>query len=365
MSVDLLYSDVEDSIRDSVRKLLAAKLSPQRTMALYDGGAADSDLWTSIATDLGLAALMVPEGYGGAGATAREAAVVLEELGRSMAPVPYFSSAVLATVTLVEAGASELLAQLCAGTRTAALAVPLSATAHSLELTVVEDGETLAGVVTSVADAAGADVFVVPAAVSEGGMALFLVDREDVSIESVVSLDMTRPLGDIDFAGASGVKILVGKQAAFAVASALQHGAGLLASEQLGVAQWCLETTLAYVKERFQFGRAIGSYQAIKHRLADLWLEVGQAGAAARYAADCLARDSDDTDVAVAVAQAYCSDVALRCAEEAIQLHGGIGMTWEHPAHLYLKRAKADQIAMGAPGQHRARLADLVNLPLS
>jgi len=119
------------------------------------------------------------------------------------------------------------------------------------------------------------------------------------------------------------------------------------------------------VKGRYQFGRPIGSYQALKHRLADLWLEVGTANAAARYAADCLAQGSDDTDVAFSVAQAYCSDVAVKAAEEAIQLHGGIGMTWEHPVHLYLKRAKADQIAMGTPDQHRAHLAELLDLPAS
>ncbi len=150
-----------------------------------------------------------------------------------------------------------------------------------------------------------------------------------------------------------------------AVREALLCAAVLLSSEQLGVAQWCLETTLAYVKDRKQFGRAIGSYQALKHRLADLWLECTSAAAAARYAADTYARGDADAQTAAAVAQAYCSDVAVHAAEECVQLHGGIGMTWEYPAHLYLKRAKSDQLAFGTAYAHRARLAELVDLPVS
>jgi alkylation response protein AidB-like acyl-CoA dehydrogenase len=138
----------------------------------------------------------------------------------------------------------------------------------------------------------------------------------------------------------------------------------LLASEQLGIAQWCFGTTLGYVKQRKQFGRAIGSYQAIKHRLADLWQEVNSAAAAARYAADTCARRDEDAIIGAAVAQAYCSGAAVHAAEECIQLHGGIGMTWEYPAHLYLKRAKSDQLAFGTAYRHRARLAELVNLPV-
>jgi alkylation response protein AidB-like acyl-CoA dehydrogenase len=150
-----------------------------------------------------------------------------------------------------------------------------------------------------------------------------------------------------------------------ALSRALQFAAGVLASEQLGVAQWCLDSTVAFAKQRYQFGRQIGSFQALKHRMADMWLEVVSARAAARYATDCLAGadDTADAPVAVAMAKAYCSDAAVHAAEECIQLHGGLGMTWEHPAHLYLKRAKSDQLALGTPGRHRAALADLVDLP--
>ena len=123
------------------------------------------------------------------------------------------------------------------------------------------------------------------------------------------------------------------------------------------MARWCLETTIAYLKERRQFGRVVGGFQALKHRLADLYTGVESAAAAARYAAATLAEGDPDASLAASVAQSYCSDLAVHAAEEAVQLHGGIGMTWEHPAHLYLKRAKSDQIALGTPGRHRARLA--------
>ncbi len=143
----------------------------------------------------------------------------------------------------------------------------------------------------------------------------------------------------------------------------LTVGAAILASEQLGVAQWCLDTTVDYLKTRHQFGRPVGSFQGLKHRLAELWVAVTQARAVARNAAGCVAEGDPDAPIAVAVAQAHCSGVAVRAAEECVQMHGGIGFTWEHPAHLYLKRAKSDAIALGTPDRHRATLARLVDLP--
>jgi len=175
----------------------------------------------------------------------------------------------------------------------------------------------------------------------------------------VTSLDLTRRLADVTFAGAPG-RLVAG-----AVGPALTAGAVLLASEQLGVAQWCLDTTVEHLKTRYQFGRPVGSFQALKHRLADLWVQVTQARAVARYAAGCLADSDPDLPVAVALAQAHCAPVAVRAAEECVQLHGGIGFTWEYPAHLYLKRAKADAIGLGTPERHRAALAALIDLPRS
>lgn len=361
---DLLYSDTEDALRDSVRHLFADRCPPEVVAKAYDAAPQDfSDIWRTLAADLGVAGLLVPESLGGAGASAREAAVVMEEIGRAVAPVPFLSSAVLATVALLRAGDTETVAALARGELTAALVVPLStAPGDAVAGVSVGDGG-LSGRLGSVAGAAEADVLVVPAA-GPGGLELHTVPRSAAGVEvsPVLALDMTRPLASVRFSGAASSRL---GPADAAVADALATGAALLASEQLGVAQWCLDTTLAYVKQRKQFGRAIGSYQAIKHRLADLWFEVGAATAVARHAADTCASGDSDAATAASLAQAYCSGVAVHAAEECVQLHGGIGMTWEYPAHLYLKRAKSDQLALGTTYRHRALLAKLVNLPSS
>jgi alkylation response protein AidB-like acyl-CoA dehydrogenase len=365
--LNLLYTDVEDDLRSSVRDLVAARSQSAAVAAVYDGDRSVVDpLWRAIAGDLGLAGLLVPEERGGAGASAREAAVVLEELGRSVAPVPFFSSSVVATTVLLASApggaADELLTGLAAGERTAALVLPLSTGPGEETPGFSTDGGRISGSARSVAGAIEADVLLVPVTTA-GGTAVYAVPASDARIEPVVSLDMTRQLADVTLEGVAGQELLGAGEGADAVRRGLEVGAALLASEQYGVAQWCLTTTIAYLKDRRQFGRVVGGYQALKHRLADLYAAVESAGAAARYAAAATAEGDPDTVVATAVAQSFCSDVAVKAAEEAVQLHGGIGMTWEHPAHLYLKRAKADQIALGTPAAHRARLAELVDLP--
>jgi len=147
------------------------------------------------------------------------------------------------------------------------------------------------------------------------------------------------------------------------VTAALTTGAALLASEQVGLAQWCLDSTVDYLRTRYQFGRQVGSFQALKHRLADLWTRVTQARAVARYAAARAGDGDEEEAIATALAQAYCSEAAVLAAEECVQLHGGIGFTWEHPAHLYLKRARSTAIALGTADRHRAALAALVDIP--
>ncbi|MFH0245043.1 acyl-CoA dehydrogenase family protein [Streptomyces sp. HK10] len=371
---DLLYSEIEEELRASVRALLADHCPPENTLARCETGEPyDRGLWRSLARDLGAASLAVPEEAGGAGASVREAAVVQEELGRAAAPTPYLGSAVLATTALLalegEDGgeAAKPLASLAAGERTAALAVPLSAmpgTGVFPRAVRADSAGTLTGAVTSVADAAAADVLIVPAE-GRDGPGLYAVEATAAALAVVprTSLDLTRPVADVTFTGTAARRLAGAEQAPAALERALLTGAGLLASEQLGIAEWCLTATVAYLKDRRQFGRQLGSFQALKHRLADLWLEVVGARAAARYAAGTLATGDPDAPVAVAVAASHCGELAVRAAEECVQLHGGIGMTWEHPAHLYLKRAKADQIALGTPDRHRAALAALVDLP--
>ncbi|WP_298179167.1 acyl-CoA dehydrogenase family protein [Saccharomonospora sp.] len=379
---DLLYSDVETDLRATLRNVLSEHCEPSALVARVDGDEPyDTALWRTLSAELGLAGLPVPEQLGGQGVSTRETALVLEELGRSVAPVPFLGSAVLATSVLLRAdteveNVAALLRRLATGETTGALAVALSTAPEAAFPTAVRatsgsDGPVLTGTVTTVADASTADVLVVPA-VGPDGQGLYEVDagHSGVDVTEVVSFDLTRRVGDVTMRQASARELVTGREAVTALRQGLVTAAGLLASEQLGVAQWCLDTTVAYVRERHQFGRPVGSFQAVKHRLADVWLELVAARAAARYAADVLAGtdpfgDDSDVEVAVAVAQSYCATVAVHAAEEAIQLHGGIGMTWEHPAHLYLKRAKADQLALGTPGRHRARLAEVVDLPAS
>lgn len=386
--LDLLYSEVEEDLRSAVRAVLADRCPPEAVLARCEGAEPyDTGLWRTLAREVGVAALQVPEALGGAGASLRESAVVLEELGRACAPTPFLGSAVLATTVLLAAATdhgdvadtADLvdtvdttdvaalamdLADLASGERTATLAVPLSTAPDApfpQGVRATGAGE-LSGEISSVPDALTAGLLIVPAD-GPSGPGLYAVDGAHAVVTPRGSLDLTRPLADLSLAGAPG-RLLVGPDRAEGVLRrALLTGAALLASEQLGLAEWCLTATVAYLRERRQFGRVVGSFQALKHRLADLWLDVTGARAAARAAADALASDAPDAAILVAVAASHCSDVAVRAAEEAVQLHGGIGMTWEHPVHLYLKRAKADQLALGTPGRHRAALAVLAALP--
>ncbi|CAL9638759.1 acyl-CoA dehydrogenase family protein [Streptomyces sp. enrichment culture] len=352
---DLLYSEEEEALRAAVRDLLTDHCPPAGVLARTESDAPhDRALWKSLTEDMGLAGLLVPEEQGGQGASHREAAVVLEELGRAVAPVPYLTSAVVATEALLACGDGELLGQLASGRTIGALAVGLHTGPATGVRTVRLENGTLHGELTGIADAAVADVLLVPA--DDGG--LYAVAADAVTILPQTSLDLTRPLATVRLAGAPGRRV---GDTEPAVRRALRAAAGLLASEQLGVADWALTETVRYLKERKQFNRPVGGFQALKHRLARLWLEVVHLRAAARAAADALS-SGRDTDITVAVAQAYAAPVAVRATEEALQLHGGIGMTWEHPVHLYLKRAKADSIAYGTPGAHREKLAALADL---
>ncbi|MFJ7271753.1 acyl-CoA dehydrogenase family protein [Streptomyces sp. NPDC099050] len=364
--LDLLYSETEEELRTAVRSLLAARCAPAAVLARIESdGPHDPELWRVLAADIGTAGLLVPEKLGGQGAGHREAAVVLEELGRAAAPVPYLTSAVLATEILLgceSAESADLLRELATGRRVCVPALPLTLAPGAPLPAPVRDsgGGSLGGSVGSVADAVCADVLLV---LADTGLYAVPADAAGVSRTPLVALDLTRPLATVHLDGAAGTLLADPATARAAIAGALLSGAGLLASEQLGIAEWCLTETVAYLRTRHQFNRPLGSFQALKHRLARLWLDVASARAAARAAADALATGAADAPLTVAVAQAYCSGVAVRAAEECVQLHGGIGMTWEHPAHLYLKRAKADSLALGTAGHHRGLVADFAELP--
>jgi alkylation response protein AidB-like acyl-CoA dehydrogenase len=373
--LDLLYGETENELRAAVRSVLEDKAAWPDVLARTETAETyDSALWHTLAADIGLAGLLIPEAHGGAGASYREAAVVAEEIGRAIAPVPFLGSAVVATTALLSAGDAGLLAELASGAVTAALAVPFAAGPASLPAATVrieasrpgDEAGTyrLSGQVPGVADALPAGLLLVPADGVPYGLYAVRVSGGGVGTTPVVSLDQTRQLADLTFDGALARQVAAGTQAEAAVRAALLAGAGVLASEQFGLADRALELTVAYVRERRQFARPVGGFQAIKHRLADLWVAVSQARAVARAAADRLSQQNEaETELTVALAKAVCSDTALKAAQEMVQLHGGIGFTWEHPAHLFLKRAKADSIGFGTADAHRASLARLANLP--
>ncbi|GAA2774528.1 acyl-CoA dehydrogenase family protein [Saccharopolyspora taberi] len=357
--MSLLYTEVEDDLRAGVRRLLQDRCDWTAVLARCETDQPyDLDLWRTLAGELGLAGLLVPEEAGGAGASAREVAVVAEELGRAVAPVPFLGN-LLATTALAEcAGTGEVLRQLVDGTRVGTVAVGLTSLPHSgFPSSVKAEGGALTGTVTTVVDLEAADVVVVPA-VDGDGPALYLLDPAAAEVVPTTPLDLTRRIATLDLRSVSAER--VDGDAEAALRRALTVGAGILASEQVGLAQFCLDSTVDYVRTRYQFGRQIGSFQAVKHRLADLWAGVSTARATARAAAAALT--GDEPDLRVALAQAYCSDLAVLAAEESLQLHGGIGMTWEHPVHLYLGRAKSSQLAFGIPDRHRTRIAELVGL---
>jgi alkylation response protein AidB-like acyl-CoA dehydrogenase len=394
---DLLYSDAERALAESLTSLLADRGGLDKTLARTESAETyDDGLWHAVAVELGCAGLLIPERDGGAGASYREACSAAEALGSAVAPVPFVGSAVVATAALltIAAGnpassasagtpftparaATDLLRKMAAGGVTVALAAafatpPESGFPSSVRVAARRPGDAetgvarLRGTVGGVADALPAGILLVPADGVPNGLYLVDMSAPGVAKAPVVSLDMTRQLCDLSFDDAPGTLIASGTAASAAVGAALTAGAAVLAAEQVGLARRCLDMTLGYVKERRQFARPVGSFQALKHRLADVWVAVSQARAASRYAAACLATGPGvhpDAKVAVAMAKAYCSETAVLAAQECVQLHGGIGFTWEHPAHLYLKRAKADSIAFGTPDAHRTALASLVNLP--
>jgi len=422
--VDLKYTDAERSLASALDDILAARSGSAGVIArteqpeTYDVG-----LWKALASDIGIGGLLIPEELGGAGASYRELAAAAERFGAYVAPVPYLGSAVVATAAAMSAqsqaasatasgpapagasaaarmfaaarqraagtadaasdagtgtshatAAADLLRRLADGTVTVALAVPVDmapgapfpvqARLSGTQPGDREDGTVrLRGTIRSVADALPADLLLVPAEGVPNGLYLVEAAAAGVHRAPVTSLDMTRQLCDITLDGAPARPIAVGAAAGVAVEAGLVAGAVILAAEQLGLAQRCLDMTVAYVKERRQFARQIGSFQGLKHRLADLWATIAQARAASRYAAACLAAGDPDAPVALALAKSACCEASVTAAQECVQMHGGIGFTWEHPAHLYLKRAKAASVAFGTPGAHRAALADLVNLP--
>lgn len=348
------------------------KFSPESEVRrlMEAGGAADPDVWRNMARQLGLQGLTIPEQYGGSGFGFLDLAVALEAMGGALLVAPLLSS-VLAASALVSSDDESLkeayLPGLASGDLIGTVALAEDSGRWDLESIDVraesgDDGYRLYGVKSFVVDGQHADVIVVSARTDEG-VGLFVVDSESprLTATALKTLDATRPQARIELDGVLGVALSAagGGQT---VRRTLAIAGTLLAAEQAGGAQRCLDMAVEYAKVRVQFGKPIGSFQAIKHKCADMLLEVESARSAAYYAASVLDDGSADADLASALAQAHCSAAYTRVAGENIQIHGGIGFTWEHPAHLYFKRAKTSEMLFGDPATHRERLAQLVGI---
>jgi alkylation response protein AidB-like acyl-CoA dehydrogenase len=321
-----------------------------------------------MAGQLGLQGLAIPEEYGGQGFTWAELGIVLEETGRALLGGPFFSSAVLAAAALLQSDDADakkrLLPSIADGSVIATLALPRRDLAD-VPVTAVTDGTVwrLAGTVPLVTDAHVADVLLIPAR-SRDGITLFEVRRgaEGLTVAARPTLDQTRKLADVTLDGARAVPVTAIGAAGPVLEATRDHAITGLAAEQVGVAQATLDMAVEYMKVRVQFGQPIGAFQALKHMAADVLVEVETARSAAYSALDAAVAGSGDFPAIAALAAAYCSDASVAAAHQNIQFHGGMGFTWEVPAHLYYKRARADELLLGEPAAHRERLAQLTGV---
>ncbi len=331
----------------------------------------DPQVWRQLSDELALPGIHVPEQYGGAGFGIVELCIVTEELGRALLCTPYFSTAVLAANAILNAGTeaqkSSLLPDLASGARLATLAVTELKgdwDPYSIELVATPDagGYLLKGVKSYVLDGHVADLLVVaarlPGTAGDAGIALFTLPANSSGVERrlLESMDPTRKLARIDFRGAHAELLGTVEDGARALIRTLDQAAIALANEMVGGAQALFDSAVEYAKLRVQFGRTIGSFQAIKHKLADMLLEVELAKSAAYYAAQAAAVDDPEWPALASLAKAAASETYLHTAIETIQIHGGIGFTWDNDTHLWFKRAKSSEVFLGQPSYHRELL---------
>ncbi|WP_336951258.1 acyl-CoA dehydrogenase family protein [Sphingobium aromaticivastans] len=354
--MDFALSDDQRAIQAAARDFLTDAAGAEVIRAAVEGATGfDEALWQSLTQEMGFAGLMVPEAYGGLGLGAVEMALVLEETGRVLAPVPFFETAALAVQAVLssqdEGQKSTLLPRLATGERAC-----FAGTADRPTLS----GGRLTGSAGFVTFAHVADLFIVASA--DGSLVALEAGTPGLEVERLPSLDRTRRFSTVRFDCAVQPEQLIGTAggSTAAIERVLTIGAGLLAAEQTGGAQYSLDATVDYAGQRMQFGRLIGSFQAYKHMLADMMLLVEASRSAAYYAAAAIDEDGSELAEACHVARAYVSDAYRSVAGDAIQLHGGIGFTWEHHAHLYFKRARASASWLGSPDQHREALAQII-----
>jgi alkylation response protein AidB-like acyl-CoA dehydrogenase len=371
--MNFAFSEEQEELRRAVRRFLEDK-SPmsevRRLMETTDGF--DRAVWEQMANQLGLQALTVPEEYGGAGFGYVELVVVLEEMGAALLGAPYFSTVALAANALIHSGdelaKKDLLPGIASGETIATLAFTEESGRWDLDgitmsATPKGDGWELQGTKMFVLDGHSAELVLV-AARSGNGVSLFAVDAgaSGMTRTPLATMDQTRKQARLEFAGTPARLVGDDGGGAPVLTKTLDLAAVALAAEQVGGAQRCLDMSVEYAKTRIQFGRPIGSFQAIKHKCADMLLEVESAKSAAYYAGWAAAEDSDELPVVASLAKSYCSEAYFHAAAENIQIHGGIGFTWEHDAHLYFKRAKSSELLLGDPTYHRELLAQRIGI---
>jgi len=371
--MNFAFSEEQEELRTAVRRFLQEK-SPEtevrRLMETEDGY--DPAVWSQMADQLGLQSLTIPEEYGGSGFSYVELIVVLEEMGSALLCAPFFSTVALAANALLTSGdetaKKELLPGLASGETIGTLAITedngrWDFEGIGLRATEAGSGWTLDGHKSFVLDGHVANLILV-AARTTAGLSLFAVDGDAAGLTktSLPTMDQTRKQARLVFESTPARLVGTDGGAAEGLTKTLDLAAVALAAEQVGGAQHCLDSSVDYAKNRIQFGRPIGSFQAIKHKCADMLLEVESAKSAAYYAGWAAAEDSDELPVVASLAKSYCSEAYFHAAAENIQIHGGIGFTWEHDAHLYFKRAKSSELLFGDPAYHRELLAQRIGI---
>ena len=370
--IQFAFTDEQEQFRAAIRRFLQEKSPPTEVRRLMDTATGyDPEIWRQLSEQLALPGIHIPEQYGGAGFGMVELCIVTEEMGRALLCAPYFSTAVLATNAILNAGTeaqkSSLLPDLASGVRLAALAVTepngqWDPQAIELVATPVAEDFLLEVAKSYVVDGHVADLLVVagraPGTAGGEGLALFTVraDASGVDRRLLESMDATRKIARIEFHGAQAQLLGDVNDGAKPLVRTLDQAAIALANEMVGGAQAVFDAAVNYAKLRVQFGRTIGSFQAIKHKCADMLLEMELAKSAAYYAAQAAAADDPEWPALACLAKAAASEMYLHIAAECIQIHGGIGFTWDHDTHLWFKRAKSSQVFLGQPYYHRELL---------
>ncbi|MBQ0719173.1 MAG: acyl-CoA/acyl-ACP dehydrogenase [Gammaproteobacteria bacterium] len=366
------FTDEQEEFRLIVRRFMDDKSPSTEVRKLMDSEAGyDPAVWQQLSEELGLPGIHIPEAYGGQGFGFVELCIVLEEMGRALLCAPYFSATALAATSIIHAGTEEqklsLLPDIATGKTLATLAFNESSDNWSpddtaLTATATDNGFLLNGEKSYVVDGHIADLLIVvartPGSTGSDGLSLFTLPGNGDGIDRrlLKSLDPTRKLAQIEFKQAPATLLGELNTGAETLPHILDLAAIALASEMVGGAQKMLSSAIDYAQLRMQFGRLIGSFQAIKHKCADMLLDVELAKSSAYYAAAAATDNTDDLPAVASLSKAYASDTYMKSAAECLQIHGGIGFTWENDTHLYFKRAKSSEVFLGDPNYHRDQL---------